>query len=86
MTMSDLERIAILETRFDALRQEILLHDQSHREDVKNVSDKIEDVSKKLEELLTLKNKGLGAFWLVSILTGTGLISFITMLITWIKG
>lgn len=35
----------------------------------------------KLDELLTLKNKGLGAFWLASILIGaafTGMIAFVT--------
>lgn len=35
----------------------------------------------KLDELLTLKNKGLGAFWLASIFIGaafTGILSFFT--------
>ncbi len=35
----------------------------------------------KLDELLTLKNKGLGAFWLASILIGaafTAIVAFVT--------
>lgn len=41
----------------------------------------ITSMDAKLDELLTLKDKGLGAFWLASILIGaafTGIIAFVT--------
>lgn len=43
-------------------------------------------IEQKLDELLALKNKGAGAFWLASMLFGTTVVSAITYLITWMKG
>ncbi len=43
----------------------------------------VASVDAKLDELLALKNKGMGAFWLASILIGaifTGLVTFISNL------
>ena len=46
----------------------------------------IEDVHVKLDDLLALKNKGLGAFWLASALAGTGVVSFFWWIIDWVRG
>lgn len=35
------------------------------------------EVNNKLDDLLALRNKGVGAFWLASSLMGTGVLSFI---------
>ena len=40
----------------------------------------------KLDELLALKQKGLGAIWLATLIIGTGLASFITTIAHWIDG
>ena len=32
------------------------------------------EINRKLDELLSLRNKGVGAFWLASALTGTGIL------------
>ena len=40
----------------------------------------------KLDELLQLKAKGTGAFWLASTIIGTGIIGIIMMAVHWIKG
>lgn len=40
----------------------------------------------KLDELLTLRSKGMGAFWLASALLGTGLIGLIYAAINYFKG
>jgi hypothetical protein len=59
-SLSPQERLAILETRFDHLTEDL------------------DDIKFKLDELITLKQKGLGAFWLVGLLISTGIIGFIT--------
>jgi hypothetical protein len=42
-------------------------------------------INDKLDELLAMRNKGLGAFWLASTLLGTGIVGFIVQLISWWK-
>ena len=42
-------------------------------------------ISKQLEDLLALRNKGVGAFWLASSLLGTGIVGVIYQLLTWWK-
>lgn len=40
----------------------------------------------KLDELLGLRQKGVGAFWVISAITGTGIIGVIMAFLDWIKG
>lgn len=44
-----------------------------------------QQINDKLDELLALRNKGIGAFWLSSGLLGTGIVGFIVQLIEWIR-
>ena len=44
------------------------------------------EMIEKLDELLALRNKGMGAFWLGTSLIGTGLIGFFWEAIKWLKG
>lgn len=44
------------------------------------------EVNGKLDELLSLRNKGIGAFWLASILTGTGIIGVLVSMFDWFRG
>lgn len=53
---------------------------------VKTMSDRFDSFEEKLDEVLELKNKGLGAFWLASALIGSGILSGIFSLISWMKG
>ena len=39
-----------------------------------NIQTEVREANQKLDSLLALRNKGLGAFWLASFLTGTGII------------
>lgn len=39
----------------------------------------------KLDDLLAMRNKGIGAFWLASTLLGTGIVGAIVQLISWWK-
>lgn len=76
---TQLERIATLEVQ------------------IKNIEDQMEKIAAeserrhnemagKLDELLDLKQKGTGAFWLASTLFGIGIVTFFTELFEWWKG
>lgn len=43
------------------------------------------EILEKLDDLLALRNKGVGAFWLISMLFGTGLIGVISLILSWFK-
>lgn len=45
-------------------------------------SGRLQSIEEKLDELLELKNKGMGAFWLISVLSGT----VVTAVIAFIQG
>lgn len=47
---------------------------------------KLDEIDKKLDDLLALRNRGVGAFWLASILFGTTLLGIINFIIDWIRG
>lgn len=42
-----------------------------------------QETNDKLDELLAMRNKGIGAFWLASTLLGTGIVGFIVQFIDW---
>lgn len=55
-------------------------------ERVSELDTRMERIEKKLDELITLKNKGAGAFWLVSLIAGSGLIATIVEVARWLSG
>lgn len=50
---------------------------------VSDVQTKQGQINDKLDELLAMRNKGIGAFWLASTLLGTGIVGFIVQLVSW---
>ena len=48
--------------------------------------DRFDKRDEKIDQLLELKNKGLGAFWLVSLIFGSSLIAALTAVISWVRG
>lgn len=42
-----------------------------------------QETNQKLDDLLAMRNKGVGAFWLASTLLGTGIVGFIVQFIDW---
>lgn len=64
---SDAERIAVLETKFETMQEDI------------------GNISLKLDELLELKSKGLGAFWLVGLIFGSGILGIIVAAFSFFK-
>lgn len=53
---------------------------------VKELSETNQRIESKLDDLLQLKSKGMGAFWLASTLLGTGIIGFVLAFIGYFKG
>lgn len=55
-------------------------------EQLKRLIETQEKRDAKLDELLALKHKGLGAIWFASLILGTSFIGAVTALISWFKG
>lgn len=53
---------------------------------VEDLVKKVETMDHKLDQLLELKSKGMGAFWLASLILGTGIMGMFASFITWFKG
>jgi len=47
----------------------------------KNIATKQDAITEKLDELLALRNKGAGAFWLATSLAGVGAISIVLQIL-----
>jgi hypothetical protein len=77
--MTGEERIAVLETRFEELSKKFDAHETETR--AENAL-----LDHKLDSLLEIKNKGVGAFWLASALMGSGIIGLIVSFVQWMKG
>lgn len=45
----------------------------------------VQVMTKKIDDLLALRNQGAGVFWFASVIFGTTLLGLITMVIGWIK-
>src|SRR3546814_13666432 len=73
--MSDSERIAVLEAKVEQWTKSFEAHAVETRKENQSLE-------AKLDEVLALKNKGLGAFWLASALIGSGVISGILPLVS----
>lgn len=54
--------------------------------EVKFLKNTINGMDTKLDELLSLRSKGMGAFWLASGLLGTGIVGAFSTFIMWIRG
>lgn len=44
-----------------------------------------QEIKQKLDDLLAMRYKGIGAFWLASTLVGTGIVGFVTNFFQWIS-
>ena len=75
MATTELERLARLEVLVEGLTRD---QEQAARDR--------HETNKKLDELLALRHKGVGAFWLASSLVGTSIVGTVIMLIEWLRG
>lgn len=74
MSMNQGERIATLEEQVKNLARKV-----NHLETT------ISSMDSKLDALLALRYKGIGAFWLASTLIGTGIVGLGLQLLNWIR-
>lgn len=79
MQRSEVERITALEVQLADLQAAMTLH-------MADTEKRQENMDGKLDDLLGLRNKGVGAFWLASALAGTGIIGAILSFFDWWKG
>lgn len=56
------------------------------RKSTEKLEAKMTGIDDKLDEILSLKHKGMGAFWLATSLAGIGSISIFAQIIQWFKG
>ena len=52
---------------------------------IKSYKEDMENIEAKLDQLLTLKNKGAGAFWLVTIIASSGVLGILGTIFDWFK-
>lgn len=55
-------------------------------EKLRQLEKKLESIDTKLDDILALRQKGVGAFWLASSLLGTGFVGVFVSLIHWFRG
>jgi ferritin-like metal-binding protein YciE len=73
------ERLVTVEVEVRELKKAFEEHKQETRDD-------LAEIKTQLADLLELKNKGMGAFWLASAVVGSGIVSIIWQFINWLRG
>jgi len=78
---------------WDALKKPIASRDKTIEERLMLLEYKdylrdktLDDINQKLSQLVQLRDKGWGAFWLVSALLGSSILGGIITIISWLKG
>ncbi len=77
--LSQVERLTALEVQVTTLQEDFKALAETSEKRHKGMDDK-------LDQLLSLRDKGLGVFWLASTLTGVGILGFIGQVFDWWKG
>lgn len=73
------ERLAVVETEVKALGTAFEDHKQKTTEE-------FDKVNHKLDDLLALKHKGMGAFWLAASVVGSSIWGLVITFFTYIRG
>lgn len=80
--MSDTDlvaRLAVLEVKVDQWHQQCAT-------DRAEAKVQYNSLDSKIDELLTFRAKGVGAFWLASTVLGTSLVGALSVVFNWFKG
>lgn len=72
------ERLVSVEVEVRELKKAFEEHKAETRQD-------LTEIKSQLTDLLELKNKGMGAFWLASAVVGSGIVSLIWQFIGWFR-
>jgi hypothetical protein len=73
------ERLARVEEQVKALTDNF----NEHKEQTNN---EFKELNQKLDDILALRNKGVGVFWLISSLIGTGIVGGALQFFRWFIG
>lgn len=74
MAVSNVERLARMEVEVSELKKSF----EEHKKDTK---ENFEDIGKKLDDVLALRNKGAGIFWFLSLMFGSaGVLGLVNIL------
>lgn len=68
------ERLARMEVEVQALKESLDEHKEETNRRFDEVKHQQEKTIEKLDDLLALRNKGAGVFWLITTLIGTGIV------------
>ncbi len=79
MSMTQAERTGRVEVEVIALKESF----DSHK---RETAAEFSNINKKLDDLLALRNKGAGVFWLVSTLIGAGILGGLAQLSNYLFG
>lgn len=71
-------RLSLVEYKIEQWNNQCSLDRADTKADIKALDSKI-------DELITFKSKGVGAFWLASGLFGGSIFAFVSLIINWIK-
>lgn len=75
MKSTQAERITALEIQVEKLI-----------EAQKTTNEQLKASNSKLDELIALRNKGAGVFWIASTIFGTSLLALMSFILSWIRG
>lgn len=73
------ERLVSVEVEVRELKKAF----EEHKAETK---DNFSEINNKLDDLLALRNKGAGVFWVASGLLGTGIITMFWQFVQWLRG
>lgn len=80
------ERIARVEVEIKELRKSFDDHKEQTNSQFNEIKAGLKETNQKMDDLLTLRNKGAGVFWLMSLLVGTGVLSIGSEFLRWLFG
>jgi hypothetical protein len=76
---TQVERLTRMEVEVVALKESLDEHKRETKE-------RFDEMSGKLDDLLALRNKGAGVFWLITTLVGTGIVGGAWQVLNFILG
>lgn len=79
------ERLVTVEVEVRELKKAFEEHKTQTKENFEETKSELSEVNRKLDDLLTLRNKGAGIFWLISGLFGAGIVGAFWQFISWIR-
>lgn len=80
------ERITALEVEIHHFRSVLENEIREVRDETKALQDTLKSQNEKLDSLLELRAKGMGALWFASAIIGSGVLGLVYLLTSWMRG